>query len=144
MYKVYISGALTGKENLAEIKAFYESLGLLCEELRFSAYIPHLTTDPVSNPDITPRSVFETDKHQVSQSNLVIAYIGSPSLGVGMELAYAETNAIPVVLLYEKGSCVSRFPRGIPTVVAEIQFQDYADALIQLRNVLNQLNLFMS
>ena len=53
-----------------------------------------------------------------------------------MELAYAENNKIPIILLYETGKRISRFPRGIPTVIAEIQFNDYEDALNQLKEVL--------
>ncbi len=33
---------------------------------------------------------------------------------------------------------VSRFPRGIPTKIAEIQFKDYEDALVQLRKILEK------
>ena len=139
MYRAYISGALTGVENLTEIKAFYESIAMLCEEMSFPAYVPHLATDPISHPDVTPRLVFETDKSEVGQANLVIAYIGFPSLGVGMELAYAEVSRIPIILLYEQGKNISRFPRGIPTVIAEIQFQGYSDALVKLKAVLNKL-----
>lgn len=136
MYKIYVSGALTDIENPAETKAFYEKIGLLCEEIGFQAYVPHLHTDPVNNPDISPREVFDQDKYQVSISDLVIAYLGSLSFGVGMELAYAETNKIPIILLYETGKRISRFPRGIPTVIAEIQFNNYEDALNQLKHVL--------
>jgi nucleoside 2-deoxyribosyltransferase len=136
--KVYISGALTGIKNSVEIKAFYEAIGSLCEEMEFQAYVPHLKTDPIDNPDVSPRQVFETDKLQVSTSDLVIAYLGSPSFGVGMELAYSETNAIPLILLYERGKNISRFPRGIPTVISEIEFSSYEDALTQLRSILEQ------
>ncbi|MTJ07271.1 XRE family transcriptional regulator [Anabaena sp. UHCC 0204] len=136
MYKVYVSGALTDVENPIESKGFYEKIGLICEEIGLQGYVPHLHTDPVNNPDITPYEVFEQDKHQVSISDLVIAYLGSLSFGVGMELAYAENNKIPIILLYETGKRISRFPRGIPTVIAEIQFNDYEDALNQLKNVL--------
>ena len=136
MYNIYISGALTGLRNLGEAKAFYESIALLCEAMRHVAYVPHLATDPILHADVTPRSVFETDKNQVCQADLVVAYLGFPSLGVGMELAYAEINAVPVILLYERGKQVSRFPRGIPTVVSEIQFSDHKDALCQLKDVL--------
>jgi nucleoside 2-deoxyribosyltransferase len=139
--KVYISGALTGIENPAITKAFYEAVGSLIEEMEFQVYIPHINTDPIHNPDVSPRQVFETDKHQVSASDLVIAYVGYPSLGVGMELAYAEINAIPIILLYERDKEISRFPRGIPTVISEIQFQDYEDALTQLKSVLEQWKL---
>ncbi|MFN4954771.1 MAG: XRE family transcriptional regulator, partial [Aphanizomenon sp.] len=83
MYKIYVSGALTNVENPIETKALYEKIGLVCEEIGFQAYVPHLHTDPVNNPDITPREVFDKDKHQVSISDLVIAYLGSLSFGVG-------------------------------------------------------------
>jgi len=136
--KVYVSGALTGIENSAKIKDFYEAIGSVCKEIGLQAYVPHLATDPTQHPDVSPRQVFETDKHQVSQADLVIAYLGVPSFGVGMELAYAEINAIPIILLYEKSKHISRFPRGIPTILSEIQFNDYEDALAQLRDVLQE------
>lgn len=135
---VYMSGALTGIENPTAVKAFYETIGLACQKLGLQAYVPHIATDPTQHPDVTPRQVFETDKHQVSQADLVIAYLGVPSLGVGMELAYAEMNATPIILLYEESRRISRFPRGIPTVISEIQFSDYEDALAQLRTVLKE------
>lgn len=138
MRKVYVSGALTEVENPVVVKTFYEAIGSLCEEMGLQAYVPHLNTDPIHNPDVTPRQVFEIDKHKVSTSDLIIAYINSPSVGVGMELAYAETNDIPIILLYERGRRVSRFPRGIPTVVSEIRFNDYEDALVQLKSSLAQ------
>jgi nucleoside 2-deoxyribosyltransferase len=136
MYKIYVSGALTNVENPIETKALYEKIGLVCEEIGFQSYVPHLHTDPVNNPDITPREVFDKDKHQVSISDLVIAYLGSLSFGVGMELAYAENNKIPIIVLYETGKRISRFPLGIPSVIAIIQFNDHEDALNQLKTVL--------
>jgi nucleoside 2-deoxyribosyltransferase len=139
--KVYISGALTGIENSAEIKAFYEAIGSLCQKIGFQTYVPHLKTDPTNNPDVSPRQVFETDKHEVSKSDLVIAYLGYPSFGVGMELAYAEANTIPLILLYEQGKNISRFPRGIPTVISEIQFNSHEDALAQLKSILEQWSI---
>lgn len=102
------------------------------------SYIPHLKTDPINHPDINPRQVFKDDKHQVSLSSLVIAYLGLPSFGVGMELAYAETKNISIILLYETDKNISRFPRGIPTVFSEIKFNDYQDALNKLEKVLEE------
>ncbi|NJL84106.1 MAG: XRE family transcriptional regulator [Chloroflexaceae bacterium] len=136
--RIYISGALTNIVNSLQIKAFYESIGNLARSLELNPYIPHINSDPIANPNLTPQEVFELDKHQVELADLVIAYVGVPSLGVGMELAYAETQNTPIILLYEKGKQISRFPRGIPTKIAEIQFEDYEDALIQLKAVLQQ------
>lgn len=135
-FMIYISGALTGINNQDSIKNFYEAIGKLCQNIGLQAYVPHLNTDPVKHPYVTPETVFNTDKNQVIKSDLVIAYLGYPSLGVGMELAYAETNNIPVILLYEEQKTISRFPRGIPNKIFEIQFKDYEDALIQLKKIL--------
>ena len=138
MIKVYISGALTGIEKAAEVKAFYETIGSLCKDIGLQVYVPHLYTDPINNPDISPHLVCEKDKQQVTTSDLVIADLGSFSFDLGMELAYAETNGIPIILLYEEGKNISRFPRSIPTVIAEIEFKSYEDALTKLKNVLEQ------
>lgn len=135
---IYISGALTGVENPLKLKAFYEAIGALCETMEFQVYVPHLKTDPINNPDVSARQVFETDKRQVSSSDLVIAYLGCPSFGVGMELAYAEIHNIPLILLYEKDKNISRFPRGIPTVISEIKFSSDEDALARLQKILEQ------
>lgn len=136
MIEIYVSGALTELEKPKVIKDFYEAIGSLCKAMGFAAYVPHLATDPITHADISPSQVFETDKYQVSQADLIIAYLGCPSFGVGMELAYADVNAIPIILLYEQGKQISRFPRGIPNVISEIQFEDYENALEQLKQIL--------
>ncbi|MEB3281763.1 MAG: hypothetical protein VKK42_22855 [Lyngbya sp.] len=137
--KVYISGALTGVENIDEIKEFYSRIGSLSETLGLLAYIPHLNTDPILHPDVSVQQVFDTDKYKVSTSDFVIAYVGIPSIGVGMELAYADMNSIPIILIYEQEKQISRFPRGIPSVIAEVLFSNYEDALIQIKNVLDTI-----
>lgn len=136
MKKIYISGALTGIENPEEVKGFYEAIAQLCSKQGHDPYVPHLKTDPIKNPDVTTRQVYDNDKTQVESSDLVIAYVGIPSLGVGMELAFAAIKQIPVILLAEKGKIISRFPRGIPSLMAEVYFDDYQDALEKLHQLL--------
>lgn len=136
MYKVYVSGALTGISNPQPVKSLYELLAATCKSLGISAYLPHLATDPITHAHVSPQQVYETDKAQVCQSDLVIAYLGYPSFGVGMELAYADSKGIPIILLYEQGKQVSRFPRGIPNVIAEIMFLDNEDIVAQLQPIL--------
>ncbi len=131
--KTYISGALTDATHPEELKRFYETLGRLCSHLGLAPYVPHLVTDPQTHPEVPPREVFETDKTQVLSSSLVIAYVGQPSLGVGMEIAYAETANIPIILLYEKGKEVSRLARGAPAIVAEITYSTELEALTQVQ-----------
>lgn len=136
MKKIYISGALTNVSNSKELKKFYEEIGKTCEAYGFEAYVPHLKTDPILNADITPQEVFKVDKNQVINSDLLIAYIGEPSIGVGMEIAYAEEKGIPVILVYNDSKPVSRFPRGIPNKYGEIIFRQYEEAVSKIRNLL--------
>lgn len=135
-YNVYISGALTGIDDGDGLKEFYEAIALLCHQLKLKPYVPHQHTDPIKNPSITPQEVFRLDKAMVSLADLVIAYVGAPSIGVGMELAYAETLGKPIILLYEENKQISRFPRGISTILAEIKFHSFEDAMNSIRRIL--------
>src|SRR5690242_3993200 len=144
MYQVYISGPLTGISNLSgseQLKSFYEAIALECHELGLAPYLPHQNeTDPEENPDLPPREVYELDKLAVINAELVIAYVGLASIGVGMELGWADAWGIPVILLYEKGKTISRLPRGIPDVI-EIEFESYDQALKDLRRTLLMNNV---
>ena len=136
--KVYISGALTGIEKLAEVRTFYEDIAEVCREFGLVPYIPHRTTDPIGHPHIDPHSVYLIDKREASTSDLVIAYVGIESFGVGIELEIASECHIPIVLLHEDEKHLSRIVRGIPSVAAEVSFKDYNDAILQLRKLLQK------
>jgi hypothetical protein len=62
---------------------------------------------------VSPAQVYRADLQQLLSSDLVVAYIGSPSLGVGAELALAVRSHIPVVALQRPGDLVSRFVVGM-------------------------------
>jgi hypothetical protein len=134
--KVYISGPFTSVAKPAKILDFYERIGELCSRLGLIPYLPHHKTDPWNHPELSPKEVLFIDKSEVMTSALMIAYVGMPSHGVGMELAYADISKVPIVLLYEKGAKVSRIIRGIPTVVAEIAFSTQKEAISQLCEVI--------
>ncbi len=130
--QVYVSGALTGIDNPGAVKTFYEDIAKVCEETGWQPYVPHLVSDPIKNPAMTPRDVYKLDRKQVSRADLIVAYVGIPSLGVGAEIEIAREHDVPVLLLMESSGSVSRMIRGNPAVVAELKFADYADALNQL------------
>jgi nucleoside 2-deoxyribosyltransferase len=132
--KVYVSGALTGLSNPQDIKTFYENIANVCSRFEIEAYVPHLVSDPIKNPTMTAREVYELDRNQVANSNLIIVYAGVPSFGVGMEVEIACEYKVPVILLMEKSAQVSRMVRGNPTVIAELRFDDFSNALEQLAN----------
>lgn len=132
--RVYLSGALTGLEDPQALKSFYEALGAVCAQAGIQAYIPHLATDPLKFPHFSARDVYDLDRSQVLASDLLIAYIGVPSLGVGMELEIAHQAGIPVLLLAESGVPLSRMARGCPAVIAEILYSDQEEALQKLKD----------
>ena len=136
--KVYVSGPLTGIDHLEDLKKFYEDIAAVCVKESIQAYVPHLFTDPIRNPLMTAQEVYALDRKHVKESNLVLAYVGMPSIGVGQEIEIARERNIPVVLLFEAGAKVSRMARGNPAVIAEICFTDFSDALQQLSQWLHE------
>lgn len=140
MNKVYVSGALTNVPNPGELKDFYADIGKLCNDLGFETYVPHTNgTDPVEFPDVLPKCVFQIDYQHVSTSNLIIAYVGIPSLGVGIELGWSQTLGIPTILLLEEGKKISRLPLGLETIIEIIEFQNFSDALVKIKAHLETL-----
>jgi 2'-deoxynucleoside 5'-phosphate N-hydrolase len=134
--RIYLSGALTGVPNIEELKRFYEAIAELCTSMGHEIYVPHLHSDPDKHADISARLVYVMDQNQVLESELVLAYVGRPSLGVGQEIEIAKGGGIEVFLLFEKDTRVSRMTRGSPNAVAEVVFSDFDDALVKLREAL--------
>jgi sigma-70-like protein len=126
MDEVYISGALTVVADLTRARVFYELLAEIVTECGLRPYLPHHSTDPVNAPDLDPRSVYEIDRARVARSRLLIAYAGTPSFGVGIEVEIAREHAIPVILVAERDRTVSRILLGSPAVVDVVRFTDLA------------------
>jgi len=137
--RVFISGALTGVSNPKSVKKKYERLGHLCEELGWEPYLPCRHTDPLMHPDASAGKVYQRNESHLSAASLLIAYVGIPSLGTGQEIQIAQAYGIPVVLLYERGSPVSRMTRGSPNVLVEIAFDSFDEALEEVRKLLLEI-----
>jgi 2'-deoxynucleoside 5'-phosphate N-hydrolase len=137
--QVYVSGALTGVRDVDDQKRFYEAIADLCRRHRLTPYLPHEWTDPLATPHLSPKQVYERNRTEILRSQLMIAYAGLPSLGVGAEVELANQCKIPVILLFERGRSVSRHVRGIPLVSAEIQFERREEALGELEACLEDM-----
>ena len=141
---VYIAGPLTDMpaDKRAMMRKFYESLGEICEEFGLQPYLPHQHSDPELHVQLTPQRTDQLDRLAVTSSYLVIAYVGVPSIGVGIEVEMANHANKPVVILAEQtkivGKRVTRLVRGNPAVMAEISFRDFEDAKIQLHEFLQR------
>jgi nucleoside 2-deoxyribosyltransferase len=139
---VYIAGALTDMTELqrAKLRLFYESLGATCAEFGLTPYLPHQHSDPTLMTSLTQARVDRVDRLAVTSSYLVVAYVGVPSVGIGIEVEMAYHAGKPVVLIAEQTKFnsrrISRLVRGNPGVIAEIGFSDYFDAQTRLRSFL--------
>ncbi|MEK7532121.1 MAG: hypothetical protein AAB579_00740 [Patescibacteria group bacterium] len=145
---VYISGALTDmpEEERARLRTFYEALGRVCKEFGYAVYIPHIYGDPKLVAHKEPVEIDHMDRLAVTLSYFVVAYVGVPSLGVGIEIEMAHHAHKPVVLLYEKAKLaerrISRLVRGNPAVSWQISFTDFANAAEELRAFLKERSPF--
>jgi len=132
MNEVYVSGALTAVADGARARVFYELLAEIVTDCGMRPYLPHQATDPLAAPDRDPRTVYEIDRARVTRSDLVIAYAGAPSFGVGIEVEIAREHGIPVILVAERERTVSRILLGSPAVVDVVRFTELAGLRLTL------------
>lgn len=138
--RIYIAGPLTNLTDPERTKAFYKDLAAVARTHGHEPYLAFLSgTDPVANPAVSPRDVYERDIAELEKSDLIVAYAGEPSTGMGLEIEHAHQKGIPVCLLYEKGRSVSRMLRGCPAVKREIVFTDFANCLSLFDELLTKL-----
>jgi len=138
--RIFFAGPLTNLINPDKTKAFYRQLEEVAERHGFTYFWAFRHgTDPVTNPDVTPRDVYERDIAELEKSDLMVAYVGEPSTGTGLEIEHAYIKGIPVYLLYEKGTQISRMLRGCPAIRKEVVFTDEADAFRQFERLLKSL-----
>jgi nucleoside 2-deoxyribosyltransferase len=111
--RVYISGALINAARLDEARKLYERLADACVSAGCAAYVPHQHADPVRDPHLSNAEVATRDLAEVTAADVLVAYVGEPSLGVGAEVAIALAAGKRVLLLAEADRKVSRFLLGL-------------------------------
>ena len=108
----YISGALNNVPDLPRARAWYEWLGDVCRAAGFTPYIPHTRTDPEFTAELDDREVYARDREAHTGAAVVVADIGTPSLGVGGEIASACLSGQPVIAVHRADQRPSRYTRG--------------------------------
>jgi 2'-deoxynucleoside 5'-phosphate N-hydrolase len=135
--RIFFAGPLTELKNPEQMKLFYGKMADVAKELGFDYFWAFLNgTDPIKNPDVSPSDVYHRDITELDNSDMMIAYIGEPTTGTGIEIEHAHKTNKPIVILYEQGKHVSRMLRGCPGIVKEIVFSSEEDALTQLKTFL--------
>lgn len=101
--KIYFAGSIRGGREDAEIY-----LQIITELQKYG----HVLTEHIGSSTLfaqgeTERKedyIYRRDIEWLEQSNVVVAEVTKPSLGVGYELAYAEKKGIRVICLFRKSS----------------------------------------
>lgn len=109
--RIYFCGAIAaGRQNLPAYQHIVERLKNLGHRV---------LTEHVADPDvlasertITPRRVFERDAAWMLESDVVIAEVSTPSLGVGYEIASALQMGKSTLCLYRRGLQISKIITG--------------------------------
>jgi len=134
---IFFAGALSNLSNPTKTKLFYKKMAHVVETLGHTYFWAFLNgTDPDENPDVSSKDVYNRDIAALDKSDIMIAYVGEPTTGTGLEVEHAHQTNKPVVLLYESDKRISRMLRGCPAVKKEISFSSEDDALEQLKTYL--------
>lgn len=118
----YISGALLNAAQLDKSRALYERLAAACRAAGWEAYVPHQHADPVKDAHLSNVDVAERDIENVTAADVLVAYVGEPSLGVGAEVAIALRAGKRVLIVAEAERRVSRFLLGLAELHADQAF----------------------
>lgn len=138
--RIFFGGPLTDLKQPEQTKEFYSKLADVAVANGFEYYWAFQRgTDPEENPEVSPDRVFQIDTYELEKSELMIAYVGEPSIGTGIEIEYARERNIPVYLLYENNRRISRMLIGAPHIEGKIIFENEQDALNQLDTLLKSI-----
>jgi nucleoside 2-deoxyribosyltransferase len=139
--KLYISGPLQSAEDLNAARTFYEALAKACDEDGWDVYLPHQNTDPIRNRTLSEAVVFDRDLEALYAADVVAAYIGRASSGVGAELGIAFSRKQPILGFYQRNERPSRFILGMLERSGQpvISFDDISDCCARVQMALRDL-----
>lgn len=111
--RIYLSGAFVGANDWESAQRRYEELGSMLSQAGFTVYLPHAHTSPVQSAELSARTVFERDKEEIFNSDILLALLDEPSHGVGAEIALALDRGMIAFGTYRRNRKVSRFIKGL-------------------------------
>lgn len=101
MVKVYFAGSIRGGRVDAEL--YHKMIGYIqgkgCDVLTEHVGSKDLSVIEQGKKDV---GIYEQDTAWLRESDVLIAECTCPSLGVGYELAYAESHGIPCHIFYDR------------------------------------------
>jgi hypothetical protein len=134
--KIYFSGSIRGGRQDAqlysEIIDYLKSFGEVLTE--------HIgNVDMVDESHLPPCRIHERDMAWLTESDLVIAEVTTPSLGVGYELGRAVEMKKPILVLYRRNDDkrLSGMISGSPGIITVV-YGELAEAKIWIEGFIKQ------
>ena len=124
--KIYFSAALRNgaldPKQLAELIGFLKTQGEVLTEVLFDP------KDFGARAKLTDRGICERDLQWVRSSDCVIAEVSLPSLGVGIEIQYADCLGLPILCIFNPNGSrkLSAMVTGHPRVQL-VEYQQPSD-----------------
>ncbi|MFZ2522129.1 MAG: nucleoside 2-deoxyribosyltransferase [Minisyncoccia bacterium] len=114
--KIYFSGSIRGGWEHQEI--YHSIIGLLKKQGEVLTEFVGDSTLTYKGSSLPTSEIYKRDVGLIDMSDIVVAEVSTPSLGVGYEIAYAESKGIPIICLYkpEEGKSLSGMIEGNPNV----------------------------
>jgi 2'-deoxynucleoside 5'-phosphate N-hydrolase len=137
--KIYFAGAIrSGRADAhiyAEMISYLKDFGEVLTEHVGDKGLTEIGDD---GPD--DRYIFERDMAWLNQSDIVVAEVTTPSLGVGFELGQAVSLGKPVLCLYQENSFkkISAMISG-STDMKVIEYLSLEDAYESIREFINRV-----
>ena len=102
MMKIYFAGSIRGgRQDQSTYYKIIEYLNECGQVLTEHVGNQNVIKDETKYSDV---NIYERDIQWINESDVLIAEVTSPSLGVGYEISFAENKNIPILCLFNQNS----------------------------------------
>ena len=134
--KIYFAGAIKGgREKVEDYAKMVKELETYGEVLTKHVADPNLI---MHEEGITAKEIYTRDEKWLNECDVVLADITVPSLGVGYELAYAESKHKPIICVYEKNKVISAMITGNEYFI-QIPYTSMEELIKEIHKVMKEL-----
>ncbi len=100
--KVYFACSIRGGGDTSLYQSIVDAIKLAGGDVISEVFV-HDAINYGGSP-LPPKEIYKRDTDMIKESDVMIAEVTNPSLGVGYELAYAEHLHKPILCLFKTGS----------------------------------------
>jgi len=118
--KVYLATPLNNNRDIEKSQLLSNALTEINLEI-ISKWVTW--NDP--NPNLNSKQIFQRDINAIEESDILIAEVSSPSIGVGMEIMYAHFLHKPILCAHTSDT-ISNMVKGMPHCTV-IKYSDFND-----------------